>query len=34
MTKMGLMLLFEVSEGSLLIRSKISKNHLLSGCAL
>ena len=32
LTKHGLLFVFEVSEGSLLLRSRVSENHLLTGC--
>jgi clathrin heavy chain len=32
LTKFGILFVFEASEGSLLLRSKISENHLLTGC--
>lgn len=33
-TKMGVMFLIEISEGTLLLRSKISQNHCITGANL
>ena len=34
LTKFGLLFVFEISEGSLILRSKISETHVLTGCNL
>ena len=34
LTKFGVLFVFEISESALILRSKVSENHLLTGCGL